>query len=144
MWVYVQVTIVVSWWSIFGISSRVERGSGIIVYIEIHMIANCDFPQCLNIFIHYNDISVIMNSTLYLVVIYLSLNVKDPPPPGFFVRLFYTKSYCLKVQFLRGLFLSKRLNVPRGNFSDYFMKNNLKPIVSFEISNSRCRVRYEK
>ena len=60
----VQVTIVISWWSIFGISTRVERGSGIIVYIEIHMIANCDFPQCLNIFIHYNDISAIMNSTL--------------------------------------------------------------------------------
>ena len=25
---------------------------------------------------------------------------KDPPPPGFCVRSLYTKSYCLKVQFL--------------------------------------------
>ena len=65
MWVEVQVTIVVSWWSIFGISTRVERGSGIITYIGIHMIANDEFPPYLNIFIRYNDISLIMNSNLY-------------------------------------------------------------------------------
>ena len=32
------------------------------------------------------------------------------------------KSYCQKVQFLRGPFLTKKLSVPGGNFSNYFMK----------------------
>ena len=72
MWAEVQVTIVVIWWSIFVISPRVEEVSGIITYIGIYMIANYEFPTYLNIFIHYNDISVIMNSTLYL-----------PHPKGF-------------------------------------------------------------
>ena len=62
-----QVTIVVSWWSIFGFSPRVERGSGIITYIGIHMIANYEFPPYLNIFIRYSDISIIMNSTLLVL-----------------------------------------------------------------------------
>ena len=34
MWAEVQVTIVVSWWSIFGISPRIELGSEIITYID--------------------------------------------------------------------------------------------------------------
>ena len=48
--------------------------------------------------------------------------IKDPPPPGFVVRRLYTKSYYKKVQFLRGQFLTKKLNVPGGNFSIYFIK----------------------
>ena len=48
--------------------------------------------------------------------------VKDPPPPEFSERWLYTKSYCLKVKFLRGQFLTKKLSVPGGNFSNYFMK----------------------
>ena len=59
-----QVTIVGSWWSIFGISPRVERGSGIMTYIGIHIIINYEFPPYLNIFIRHNDIYVIMNSDL--------------------------------------------------------------------------------
>ena len=57
--------IVLSWWIIFGISLRAEQGSGIINYIGIHIISNYELPPYLNIFIRYNDISVIMNSTLY-------------------------------------------------------------------------------
>ena len=34
----------------------------------------------------------------------------------------YKKSCCKKVQFLRGQFLTKKLSVPGGNFSNYFMK----------------------
>ena len=30
--------------------------------------------------------------------------------------------YCKQVQFLRDQFLTKKLSVPRGNFSNYFMK----------------------
>ena len=30
------------------------------------------------------------------------------------------KSYCLRLQLLRGKFLTKTFSVPRGNFSDYF------------------------
>ena len=78
MWGEVQVTIVVSWWSIFGISPRVERGSVIIIYIGIHMIANYDFPPYLNIFIRYNDISVIMNSTLVFGPVYAIQKSKCP------------------------------------------------------------------
>ena len=48
--------------------------------------------------------------------------IKDPPPPGFVVRRLYMKSYCKKVQVLRGQFLTKKLCVPGGNFSNYFMK----------------------
>ena len=54
--------------------------------------------------------------------ILVHLNFKDPPPPGFVVRRLYTKSYCLKVHVLRGQFLTKKLSVPGGNFSNYFMK----------------------
>ena len=43
-------------------------------------------------------------------------------PPWIFVRWFYTKSYCLKVYVLRGQFLTKKLSVPGGNFSNYFTK----------------------
>ena len=64
MWAEVQVTIVVSCWSLFGKSPRIQRGSGIITYIGIHLIANYELPPYLNIFIRYNDISIIMNSTL--------------------------------------------------------------------------------
>ena len=39
-----------------------------------------------------------------------------------FVRWLYTKSYILKVYVLRGQFLTKKLSVPWGNFSKYFMK----------------------
>ena len=49
----------------------------------------------------------------------LILVFKDPPPPGFVVRRLYTKSYCLKVYVLRGQFLTKKLSVPGGNFSNY-------------------------
>ena len=64
MWEEVQVTIVVSWWSILGISPHIDQVSGIIMYIGIHMIARYEFLTYLNIFIHYNNISVIMNSTI--------------------------------------------------------------------------------
>ena len=47
---------------------------------------------------------------------------RDPPTPGFFIRWLYTKSYILKVQFLRGQCHSKTLGVPKGNVSKYFMK----------------------
>ena len=66
MWTEVQVKIVVSLWSIFGISPCVEQGSGIITYIGIHMIAIYKFPPYINIFICYNDISVMMNSNIYI------------------------------------------------------------------------------
>ena len=48
--------------------------------------------------------------------------VKDPPPRVLVVRRLYTKSECLKVYVLRGQFLTKKLSVPRGNLSNYFMK----------------------
>ena len=48
--------------------------------------------------------------------------LKDPLPPVLVVRRLYTKSYCIKVYVLRGQFLKKKLSVPRGNFSNYFMK----------------------
>ena len=48
--------------------------------------------------------------------------IKEPPSHGFVERWMYTKSYCKKVQFLRGQFLTKKLSVPGGNFSNYFMK----------------------
>ena len=38
------------------------------------------------------------------------------------VTWLYTKSYCKRVQFLRDQFLTKKLSVPRGNFSNYFIK----------------------
>ena len=60
------------------------------------------------------------------------------PPPGFVIRRLYTKSYYKKVHVLRGQFLTKKLSVPGGNFSNYFMIIIVfRPIVSFEISNSR-------
>ena len=44
------------------------------------------------------------------------------PPPGFLVRWLYMKLYCIIVQFLRGRFPTKKLSVPRGKISNYFMK----------------------
>ena len=66
MWAEAQFTIVVSRWSILGISVCIEQGSGNITYIGIHIIANYELPSFLNIFIRYNYISVVMNYTLVL------------------------------------------------------------------------------
>ena len=44
------------------------------------------------------------------------------PPPKFVEWRLYRKLYCLKVYFLRDQFLTKKLSVPGGNFSNYFMK----------------------
>ena len=58
------------------------------------------------------------NSHIYISEI---LVVSTPPPPQFVERWLYTKSYFLKVQFLRGQFLTKKLSEAGGNFSIYFM-----------------------
>ena len=52
----------------------------------------------------------------------LILSLRTLPPLFFCVWLLYMKLYCKKVQFLRGQFMKKKLSVPGGNFSNYFMK----------------------
>ena len=52
----------------------------------------------------------------------LNHGLRTLPPPGFLYGD-CTRNHSIKVQFLRGQFLTKSLVfLPRGNFSNYFMK----------------------
>ena len=58
----------------------------------------------------------------------VTLPLKDPSPPWIFCTVFVQKIILSNVQFLQGQFMTKKLSVPRGNFSNYFMK-----IISFSL-----------